>query len=253
MTRFGWILGALGVCWALAAPAGAEPAWGTNCLACHGEWLMTGFRVVNYDVLADPDESLTGAPDRGTLPVFRASRGATRHLQVELTDLQAGDQYAVQLKRLRNPGVEQGGTLTYGADCQWAEWGTSNHSYTDPEQAYVWGLDPSQFDYGITVNADAGLDYYDLVFAVAGKFGDGTGLFYAEQHFYIQVAAGVVGDVNCDGRLDFGDINPFVLALSNPAAYAATFPDCPLSQADCNRDGVVNFGDINPFVARLTQ
>ena len=27
------------------------------------------------------------------------------------------------------------------------------------------------------------------------------------------------GDLNCDGWIDFGDINPFVLALSNGAAY----------------------------------
>lgn len=60
------------------------------------------------------------------------------------------------------------------------------------------------------------------------------------------------GDLNCDGTADFGDINPFVLALSNPAAYAATFPDCEILNADINGDGMVDFGDINPFVALLT-
>jgi len=61
----------------------------------------------------------------------------------------------------------------------------------------------------------------------------------------------VLGDLNCDGVADFGDINPFVLRLSNPAAYWTTFPACADSNGDINGDGVVDFGDINPFVALL--
>jgi C1A family cysteine protease len=59
------------------------------------------------------------------------------------------------------------------------------------------------------------------------------------------------GDLNCDGHLDFGDINPFVLALTSPAQYAQAFPGCSRSNADVNGDGSVDFGDINPFVALL--
>jgi hypothetical protein len=59
------------------------------------------------------------------------------------------------------------------------------------------------------------------------------------------------GDMNCDGEVDFGDINPFVLALVNPAAYAAAFPDCNILNGDINGDGEVDFGDINPFVVLL--
>ncbi|MEW6198715.1 MAG: immunoglobulin domain-containing protein [Planctomycetota bacterium] len=60
------------------------------------------------------------------------------------------------------------------------------------------------------------------------------------------------GDMNCDGAEDFGNINPFVLALSNPAGYTQQFPNCRLLQGDCNGDGLVDFGDINPFVRILT-
>jgi hypothetical protein len=60
------------------------------------------------------------------------------------------------------------------------------------------------------------------------------------------------GDTNCDGQVNFGDINPFVLALSNPAGYAAAYPGCPLENRDVNGDGACNFGDINPFVALLS-
>ncbi|MEW6253069.1 MAG: FG-GAP-like repeat-containing protein [Planctomycetota bacterium] len=60
------------------------------------------------------------------------------------------------------------------------------------------------------------------------------------------------GDLNCDGRVDFDDINPFVLALSDPQAYQAAYPGCNILNGDCNGDGQVNFDDINPFVALLT-
>jgi len=50
------------------------------------------------------------------------------------------------------------------------------------------------------------------------------------------------GDLNCDGEVDFGDINPFVLALTDPLGWQAAYPDCPVAN-----------GDINPFVRLLTQ
>jgi hypothetical protein len=59
------------------------------------------------------------------------------------------------------------------------------------------------------------------------------------------------GDVNCDGTVDFGDINPFVKALADPVGYATMYPLCDVSQADCNDDGVVDFADINPFITLL--
>jgi len=66
------------------------------------------------------------------------------------------------------------------------------------------------------------------------------------------VVRGLKGDVNCDGQVNFLDINPFVLLLTNPAAWQAQYPNCPMSNGDINGDGLVNFADINPFVALLT-
>ncbi|MEW6250175.1 MAG: C25 family cysteine peptidase [Planctomycetota bacterium] len=60
------------------------------------------------------------------------------------------------------------------------------------------------------------------------------------------------GDLNCDLVVNFDDINPFVLALTDPGAYQTQYPDCPILNGDCNGDGVVNFDDINPFVELLT-
>lgn len=62
---------------------------------------------------------------------------------------------------------------------------------------------------------------------------------------------GQAGDLNCDGIANFGDINPFVRALSDPAAWQAAYPGCPPLNGDINGDGEVDVGDINPFVRLL--
>jgi hypothetical protein len=60
------------------------------------------------------------------------------------------------------------------------------------------------------------------------------------------------GDVNCDGLVNAFDIDPFILALTNPAGYASAFPNCNILNADCNDDGLVNPFDIDPFIDLLT-
>jgi hypothetical protein len=57
------------------------------------------------------------------------------------------------------------------------------------------------------------------------------------------------GDMNCDGRVTFADIDAFVLALWGPAAYHAQYPACDWLTGDCDGDGHVTFADIDPFVA----
>lgn len=64
-------------------------------------------------------------------------------------------------------------------------------------------------------------------------------------------ARGQKGDLNCDGLVDFADINPFVQAISDPVGYASSYPWCAAENADANNDGTVNFNDIDAFVARL--
>ena len=61
-----------------------------------------------------------------------------------------------------------------------------------------------------------------------------------------------LGDLNCDGVVNNFDIDPFVLALTDPAGYAQKFPNCDRLLADCNGDGVVDNFDIDPFVKLLT-
>lgn len=68
---------------------------------------------------------------------------------------------------------------------------------------------------------------------------------------YIQPSI-CIGDLNCDGQVDFGDINPFVKRISNPAGYAAEYPTCAGANADINASGAVGFDDINAFVGLLS-
>ncbi len=108
----------------------------------------------------------------------------------------------------------------------------------DTDLNFLWS-----YSWGETDNDSANdLVVRDGVLYVAGTLGNDA---------FIDAYA-VIGDLNCDGVVDFRDINPFVLALSNPAAYEQTFPECDLLHGDINGDGSVNFGDINPFVALLT-
>jgi agmatine/peptidylarginine deiminase len=89
-----------------------------------------------------------------------------------------------------------------------------------------------------------------------------TLLLYTERsgnrsfHDYVSVTVTLIdealpGDLNCDGLVNNFDIDPFVLALSDPAAYAVAYPDCDINNADIDGDGQVNNFDIDPFVALL--
>ncbi len=68
----------------------------------------------------------------------------------------------------------------------------------------------------------------------------------------IDACEGQLGDLNCDGLLNNADIDPFVMALTDPSTYDATYPDCNRALADCNGDSLINNADIDAFVALLT-
>lgn len=60
-------------------------------------------------------------------------------------------------------------------------------------------------------------------------------------------------DMNCDGLVNNFDIDPFVLALTDPDGYAALYPNCDIAAADINQDGLVNNFDIDSFVICITN
>lgn len=61
-----------------------------------------------------------------------------------------------------------------------------------------------------------------------------------------------LGDMNCDGVVNNFDIDPFVLALTDPQLYARLYPDCDINNGDINGDGLLNNFDIDPFVECLS-
>jgi hypothetical protein len=85
-----------------------------------------------------------------------------------------------------------------------------------------------------------------------GEFsGTWTSLF--ETFALVDLRFQLPGDVNCDGTVDFDDINPFVAALVSREGYEASYPDCTWWNGDCNASGSVDFDDINPFVTLLVH
>ena len=62
----------------------------------------------------------------------------------------------------------------------------------------------------------------------------------------------LAGDLNCDGAIDFDDIDPFIVALGGQPGYEQAYPGCHWLSADANGDGTVTFDDIDPFVGLLS-
>jgi hypothetical protein len=59
---------------------------------------------------------------------------------------------------------------------------------------------------------------------------------------------GARADADCDGLVNFFDIDPFVMALFDLPAYQASFCDGQICAVDIDCSGLVNFFDIDPFV-----
>ncbi len=63
----------------------------------------------------------------------------------------------------------------------------------------------------------------------------------------------VLGDMDCDGDLDFDDIDDFVLGINNPQEYENQFGVPPEAKGDADGDGDLDFDDIDDFVAILNN
>jgi hypothetical protein len=120
----------------------------------------------------------------------------------------------------------------------------SGHASTTP----VWRTD-AQWGVTTVLGLQAGTAY---PFAVEARNSVGVETAFGPTVSLTTLTPYVPGDLNCDGAVNTFDIDPFVLALTDPAAYQAQHPTCNRMLADINGDGVVNAFDIDPFVLVLT-
>jgi hypothetical protein len=98
-------------------------------------------------------------------------------------------------------------------------------------------------------NSVLALAGHDGELIAGGNFGSAGGY---ENCYWARWACYDPGDLNCDGLVNTFDIDPFVIAITDPDVYYFILPDCDPMLADINGDGVVNTFDIDPFVGLLT-
>jgi hypothetical protein len=77
------------------------------------------------------------------------------------------------------------------------------------------------------------------------------GAVYFDDAFFGVIAEATMGDLDCDGDVDFDDIDEFVLGLNDPALYESNFGLAPAVKGDTDSDGDLDFDDIAGFVALL--
>ncbi len=153
----------------------------------------------------------------------------------------------------------------------WSEWGWGPVDAPGHDELAIESLgnqwntlsvtDPSRTSFEITTPYDY---YYISLYLVT----------YSEPHQYFWLYGGRVidqmavaldnidfrlpveqahlpGDFDGSGTVDTQDINPFILALTNPGQYQTQYGVDPVVY-DTNNDDVINTEDINPFIIILT-
>ena len=63
----------------------------------------------------------------------------------------------------------------------------------------------------------------------------------------------LLGDMDCDGNVDFDDIDEFILGLSDLSEYEKQFGIPPATKGDTDGDGDLDFDDIRGFVTHLSS
>lgn len=106
----------------------------------------------------------------------------------------------------------------------------------------------------LTVDYD-GDDFYDYWGEAGIRIGS-TLYTYNSPHARLWDVTSCRGDMNNDGAVNNFDIDPFILALSDPAAYVDEFPGLEGSMiyhGDCDCSGMFNNFDIDTFIALVSS
>jgi hypothetical protein len=246
-----------------ASPEGVQGAGAAYVFTRSGEiWtqdarLTAGDPAIQDDfgfaVSLDGETALIGARrddqpglnDTGAAYVFGRANGAwVQQAKLTASDPAAGDWFGssasvcgdVAVVGAYNPGEVADRGAAYFFSRSAGAW-SQRAKLTSPA-----GQIGDRFGYAVTLDRD--------VAVVGASETDVSGFDNAGAAYAFDLLC-EFGDMNCDGHVDFDDINPFVTALVSHAQYVARYPGCRSENADCNQDGHVDFDDINPFVACL--
>jgi WD40 repeat protein len=198
------------------------------------------------------------ATDGSTL-VAAWYRSDFRQNKVELYDLPSSTPLWTYLSTVSS-GVKQEmpadlALLADGSYCALASWGDANNlnpevnvfRHADATPVLTLDTPGSMFDVDVAAGPSG-----PVYISACGKHIHANDSGRGGDLYSLRLDRYATGDMNCDGTIDFGDINPFVLYLADFAAWQTAYAGCPLDIGDVNGDGLYpDFGDINPFVALL--
>jgi hypothetical protein len=230
-------------------PLDSDPGWTTQ-----GQWAFgqpQGKGGVSHGY-PDPTSGYTGANVYGVNLAgdYSTTPGGPYALTLGPVDLSKASQVSLRFRRWLNTDYQPYVSATIRVSKDGSTWDE------------VWNNGESEIS-----QKSWSLEQYDIA-----KYADGQPTVYVRWDYGIGSAAyaysgwniddveiwGILpvtklaGDLNCDGQVDAFDIDPFVLALTDPAAYELAWPDCDVLLADIDDDGAVDAFDIDPFVALLT-
>jgi len=156
--------------------------------------------------------------------------------------------------RLWDTYADTGGTLVLGGWTNQPVWADGRLYVGTPSRGSFFGPYTDLYVLDLSrAPAEPGFVADHFVGAGGSPAVAGGWLYSLGQAGLVALRAAYRGDLNCDGRVNNFDIDPFVLALTNPIRYGAVYPDCDRRNADVNGDGAVNNFDIDPFVKLLTK
>jgi hypothetical protein len=228
-------------------PLDADPGWSVQ-----GEWAFgqpTGQGGTSWGY-PDPASGATGANVYGVnlKGDYAITPGGPYYLTLGPVDLSAVQQTTLRFQRWLNSDFEPYVIDTVAVSSNGASWTEiwSNGDWEIAENA--WSLQV----YDVAAFAD---QQPTVHFRWGYEIGSGAWAYSGWNLDDIEVWGLLPptsqGDLNCDGVVDTADVDPFVLALVDPAGYSAQYPECDLLRADCNGDGVVNAFDIDGFIELL--
>lgn len=88
---------------------------------------------------------------------------------------------------------------------------------------------------------------------IGGNFDESLNVPAAEWLRDFIATAVLRGDMDCDGDIDFDDIDDFVLGLNNASAYESIYGMAPAIKGDVDGDADHDFDDISGFVQLLAM